>query len=185
MLNCTWHLWKANMKPPKAWHLPNMLRWTYLYSFWSWNKLIVGLQMTFLIAFFPIRVCTFWLKFPSGVINNKLALVQIMAWCQTDEKTLSAAMTVYCCIYPSLSLDEVTQLKKARKFADEILQKYFFFVFWFKLFLISSGHQAGNISIPVQDIPTRTKWLSFWIWRGLIQGNFLNIFFFSIFTNFT
>ena len=129
MLNCTWHLGKANMKPPKAWPLPNMLRWTYLYSFWSWNKLIVGLQMTFLIAFSPIRVCTFWLEFPSGVINNKLALVQIMAWRQTGDKTLSGAMTVYCCTYPSLSLDEVTQLKKARKFADEILQKYFFLYF--------------------------------------------------------
>ena len=49
------------------------------------------------------------LKFiPKGSINNKPALVQIMAWCQTGDKPLSEPMTTfYWCMYPSLGLNEL------------------------------------------------------------------------------
>ena len=53
------------------------------------------------------------LKFvPKGQINNKRALIQIMAWCQTGDKPLSEPHVglVYWHIYASLSLERLMYL---------------------------------------------------------------------------
>ena len=47
-----------------------------------------------------------------GPINNIPALVQIMAWRRQGDKPLSEPMIVYWCIYASLGLNELIDLRR-------------------------------------------------------------------------
>ena len=67
---------------------------------WGWDNMAAILQTTFPNVFFWKKKLDFFiqisLKFvQKGSINNKTLLVQIMAWYQSSDKTLSEPMMVY------------------------------------------------------------------------------------------
>ena len=71
---------------------------------WGQDKMAAISQTTFSKAFSWMKTCEFGLRFHS--INSLPALVQILAWCQRGEKSLSEPRwLVYWHIYVSLSLN--------------------------------------------------------------------------------
>ena len=55
-------------------------------------------QQTFSVLFSCVKNAVLSLKFdPKGLINNKPALVQIMAWCQTGKGWPSFELMIRCC----------------------------------------------------------------------------------------
>ena len=91
--------------------------WWPILTHWGQGKMAAFLQMTFSSAFswmknfvcFVIKISLkFVVKYP---INNKTALVQIMAWLRSGDKPLSEPMVVYLIdAYVSLSLNELMSI---------------------------------------------------------------------------
>ena len=87
----------------------------------------------FKLSFFVCKLPEIWQKFiPKSPTNNTLALVKIMAWCQTDNKPLSEPMMqtppVYMLeVWPSLlmHIDGLVQdCSNSSALAMELLQSY-------------------------------------------------------------
>ena len=65
----------------------------------GWNRMVSTSQMTYSNAFSCVKIVVFWFKFHwfirKGPINNKLTLVQRMAWRRTGNKPLFDAWASY------------------------------------------------------------------------------------------
>ena len=70
-----------------------------LLTYRGWNRMVSTSQMTYSNAFSCVKIVVFWFKFHwfirKGPINNKLTLVQRMAWRRTGNKPLFDAWASY------------------------------------------------------------------------------------------